>query len=200
MKRYLARRRYFHPLSLTIFILYLILLFWVLYLKGNWVSALYRNYYRLCDMTVKQRFMRCLIPFSQYFGNGWGFWATVWELKDFPLNIIAFIPLGVYLSYFFKKHKLIKVTATSFLCTLAIEGLQLFTILGAFCGDDLLGNTLGGVIGYLIYRKVYSYKRTVFLNTASIVVLVMELLLLGHAIAATVADPEVYFDILLRRI
>ena len=200
MKRYLARRKYFQPLSLAIFILYLLLLFWVLYLKGNWVSALYSNYRRLHNLTVYERFMRCLIPFSQYFNNGKGFWANVWELKDFPLNIIAFIPLGVYLSYFFRRHKLVKVTVTAFLCTLAIESLQLFTILGAFCGDDLLGNTLGGMIGYLVYCKVYSYKRTVFLNTASIVVLVLELLLMGHAIAATLADPQVYFDILLKRI
>lgn len=200
MKEFLARRRNFRWLSLTIFVLYLILLFWILYLKGNWISALYTNYYRLRGLTVWERLLRNIIPFSEYFNNGKGFWYNLWDAKDFILNIIAFLPLGIYLSYFFKKHKLLKVTLVSFLFTLAIESMQLLTILGAFCGDDLLANTLGGVFGYLIYRKIYTYKRTFALNIASIVTLILAFLLLGHAIWATVAAPEVYFDILLKRI
>lgn len=72
-------------------------------------------------------------------------------------NLIFFIPYTFFLfqSFSLKKFKDIKNTLIlSFLTSLVIEVLQLLTTLGAFQLSDLLYNTLGGVIGYIIYRII----------------------------------------------
>jgi glycopeptide antibiotics resistance protein len=68
-------------------------------------------------------------------------------------NILAFVPLGVLItgtvrhSFFTGIHVLI----LSFLLSLGYEGTQLLTGMGIFDVDDLMLNTLGGMIGYLLY-------------------------------------------------
>lgn len=72
-------------------------------------------------------------------------------------NLIFFIPYTFFLfqSFSLKKSKDIKNTLIlSFLTSLVIEVLQLLTTLGTFQLSDLLYNTLGGVIGYIIYRII----------------------------------------------
>lgn len=72
-------------------------------------------------------------------------------------NLIFFIPYTFFLfqSFSLKKFKDIKNTLIlSFLTSLVIEVLQLLTTLGAFQLSDLLYNTLGGVIGYIVYRII----------------------------------------------
>lgn len=72
-------------------------------------------------------------------------------------NLIFFIPYTFFLfqSFSLKKFKDIKNTLIlSFLTSLVIEVLQLLTTLGTFQLSDLLYNTLGGVIGYIIYRII----------------------------------------------
>lgn len=67
-------------------------------------------------------------------------------------NVIGFIPFGYFLpinssrcrNFFF-------VVLLTFTTSLVIEGLQLIFKVGSFDVDDILLNTLGGLIGYLIY-------------------------------------------------
>lgn len=67
-------------------------------------------------------------------------------------NIFAFTPFGFILPIISSdKRKLIRVTTLTFIFSLTIELLQLFLKVGIFDVDDLLMNTLGGVIGYLIF-------------------------------------------------
>lgn len=75
-------------------------------------------------------------------------------------NTVLFIPLIVFLFFFLettskKTTKFLKVMgmaiAISFLSSLTIEMLQLFLRLGTWQLSDLAFNTLGGVIGGLIY-------------------------------------------------
>ena len=40
----------------------------------------------------------------------------------------------------------------SFGASLFIEVFQLFTLMGSYQSEDLIVNTLGGIIGYLIYK------------------------------------------------
>jgi glycopeptide antibiotics resistance protein len=67
-------------------------------------------------------------------------------------NTIGFIPLGILLPLLFTKLR--SATATIF-CVLifsfAFEIFQLFSMLGIFDVDDLILNTLGGTIGYLMF-------------------------------------------------
>jgi glycopeptide antibiotics resistance protein len=68
-------------------------------------------------------------------------------------NIIVFIPWGLYLPILFKKIKsLIGTLKGTLLFVIAIEVAQLITTLGSFDVDDIILNTLGAIIGYLIYK------------------------------------------------
>jgi len=75
-------------------------------------------------------------------------------------NVIMFIPFGILVPVCFQRIKGIwKITVLSFLASLFIESTQLYTHTGLFELVDLINNTLGGVIGYFIYKLVcFIYK------------------------------------------
>lgn len=80
-----------------------------------------------------------------------------WTLFRFNVigNICVFIPLGIFLPKLFARcRKLLTVTVLSLELSLVIEVTQLVTRIGSFDVDDLLLNTIGGILGYLIYRIV----------------------------------------------
>lgn len=67
-------------------------------------------------------------------------------------NIIAFIPFGMLLRWARNKNTtFVQALLYSLGFTLVIETVQYITKLGVFDIDDIIMNTLGGVIGYCIY-------------------------------------------------
>ncbi|HIR87711.1 MAG TPA: VanZ family protein [Candidatus Fimimorpha faecalis] len=67
-------------------------------------------------------------------------------------NVIGFMPLGFLLPLAFSRVRgIIFMTLISFTTTLVIETCQLVSCTGSFDVDDLLLNTIGGILGYLIY-------------------------------------------------
>lgn len=71
-------------------------------------------------------------------------------------NIFAFSPFGLLLPILsVRVRKWWKMLLLSFLVTMCIECTQLVTRLGVFDVDDLLMNTLGGLIGYGLYHVLY---------------------------------------------
>lgn len=67
-------------------------------------------------------------------------------------NVLAFAPFGFMLPFLEKKYK--NFFYTTFLCmifSLCVEAMQLYLKVGIFDVDDLLMNTIGGIIGYLSY-------------------------------------------------
>lgn len=72
-------------------------------------------------------------------------------------NLIFFIPYTFFLlqSSLLEKIKSIKdILILSFFTSLVIEVLQYITTLGTFQLSDLLYNTLGGLVGYVIYKII----------------------------------------------
>lgn len=75
-------------------------------------------------------------------------------------NIIGFIPFGFLIPVSFKRGKgLILMTLLTFTASLVIETVQLVFRVGSFDVDDILLNTIGGVIGYLFYLLVRTIIR-----------------------------------------
>lgn len=73
--------------------------------------------------------------------------------KNLAGNIVGFIPFGILAALiFFKQPTAIKIIMSTFLLSLIYELIQLIFRLGTFDVDDLLLNTLGGLIGFLIYK------------------------------------------------
>lgn len=68
-------------------------------------------------------------------------------------NIAAFVPFGIFLPVFSRRCRRFWYTALySMELSLFVELLQLVTKVGSFDVDDLLLNTIGGIIGYILYR------------------------------------------------
>lgn len=75
--------------------------------------------------------------------------------KGFVLNIIMFLPLGLLIPCIWKKCRSItNVTVTGFFLSLTIEISQIFNARATDI-DDLIANTLGACLGYLIWRGIY---------------------------------------------
>lgn len=69
-------------------------------------------------------------------------------------NLCLFIPFGIYLLHFYKNHKAIHYIIMIVLTSIAIELIQYILSLGATDIDDVILNSLGGVIGVLLYRMI----------------------------------------------
>ncbi|WP_033543871.1 VanZ family protein [Planococcus sp. CAU13] len=79
-------------------------------------------------------------------------------------NILIFIPLGIFLMLLFRRFNTIgKVAMAAFVLTVSIEITQFFLRVGRFDVDDIILNTLGAVIGAVIYRiafQTYRFAKT----------------------------------------
>lgn len=68
-------------------------------------------------------------------------------------NLFILTPLGILLPFAWKKkHSIFLITAVGFLVSMAVETLQLVLGVGAFDVDDLILNTLGVIVGYVLYK------------------------------------------------
>lgn len=74
-------------------------------------------------------------------------------------NVLCFIPFGIFLPSVSRHFKsFVRVTILAAIFSLFIESIQLYFKVGIFDVDDLMLNTLGGMLGYVIY-KIYAVIR-----------------------------------------
>jgi glycopeptide antibiotics resistance protein len=79
------------------------------------------------------------------------------RIENLVGNVIGFSPLGIILPSLSRKfQKLAVIMLTTFCLSLTFEVFQLIFEFGSFDVDDLILNTFGGVIGYLLF-KIYTY-------------------------------------------
>ena len=81
-------------------------------------------------------------------------------------NILIFMPFGFFISMASRTRGFFKTLFYSLCLSLCVEILQLATRVGSFDVDDILLNTVGGVLGYLVFvicnlirRRCYVRKR-----------------------------------------
>ncbi len=117
-------------LTTALFIIYLIAICWILLFKLG-VRFSYMG-----KRSVN------LIPFSE---------PLILNTENI-LNVVIFVPLGVYAGILFKRWIFGKKLLFFFLLSLLVESLQYVLRVGAFDVTDLITNTLGGVIGLIIYK------------------------------------------------
>ncbi len=69
------------------------------------------------------------------------------------LNVVLFVPLGLAMPFICKKSSLLKASLTGLSISFIVEFVQFF--IGRSCEtDDLICNTLGAVVGYLLYLLI----------------------------------------------
>ncbi|MBQ6399296.1 MAG: VanZ family protein [Clostridia bacterium] len=79
------------------------------------------------------------------------------DILQFYMNMMLFIPMGYLLPYVFSwfRARVSRWPALAcFLFSVAVENLQLVTRRGFYDLDDLISNTLGGIIGQLLFIAV----------------------------------------------
>jgi len=89
-----------------------------------------------------------LVPLASFMGGGF------YGFLFFALNVVMTVPLGLFLAALWPKMRSWKRIALAGFCfSLAIELSQLFTNRGTNV-DDLIANTLGAVVGYVLFVAV----------------------------------------------
>lgn len=80
-------------------------------------------------------------------------------IKEGIENVMLFLPLGIIMSSFSSEKK--RPTSVCLYCiamSLLIEVLQLFTGRGTFDVDDLINNSMGGLLGWWIINRIRWYN------------------------------------------
>lgn len=183
-------------LSIILFCIYILLLIWIVLFKCNIYLSITNGYFEFKTLTLKERFDYYLIPFIDYINNDST--QTFIKFKDGILNVIVFIPLGLYLSFFIKNNKFIKVIFYTFLISLLFEIIQLFSLLGSFQTEDLILNTFSGLLGYIIYKIIYKEKNIKVLNILSLICIIILTPILIYGVINTINMIDVYINVITR--
>ncbi|MCI8855888.1 MAG: VanZ family protein [Clostridiaceae bacterium] len=132
-----AKKRPSKNLTRFLFILYLIVLTWVILFKMELDFSLLKN---MNDRSIN------LIPFAES--------VTIdgkTDISEILLNVIVFIPFGIYISMLHKPWNFIQKIIPIFCVSLLYEVLQYAFAIGGSDITDLIGNTLGGIIGMILF-------------------------------------------------
>ncbi len=75
-------------------------------------------------------------------------------------NVAVFVPLGIFLPWLWRAMgKLWLFLPVLVLVITAVEGIQYATLLGVCDVDDLILNTAGGLIGWVLFMVVHNAKQ-----------------------------------------
>ena len=190
-------------LSIIIMILYAIVTIWVIVFKCNLIKSIESCYIYLKDLSISERLKVFNKPFKNYFTETIDAPKYVFELDDF-LNILIFIPIGMYISYFLKRYKFISVILFSTIICTIFEVIQLFTLIGSFAIQDFITNITGGILGYICYKLIFindtSVNKIKVLNIISIGVIIVLIPIVIYSIFNTVNTFDYYLDIINKKI
>lgn len=74
-------------------------------------------------------------------------------------NVLIFMPFGFFLPMASKYRSFLAAVFYSFALSFCVETFQLLTKVGSFDVDDLLLNTLGGALGYIVFMICAAIRR-----------------------------------------
>lgn len=89
-----------------------------------------------------------------------GYFAVFLNLAG---NVLAFVPFGFFLPMLNRHTRgLFRMALFTFEFSLLVETIQLVSKVGSFDVDDLMLNTLGGILGYVIFSLCDYVRRRVY--------------------------------------
>ena len=135
-----------------LFILYLLCALYVMFFSESLDRELVSDTYRY-NLTLFKEIKRF---WNMRYTYGWN--VTLINLAG---NVVCFLPFGFLLPTISRKpifKNIITVTIWAMLLSFGIETAQLLTKVGAFDVDDIFLNTLGGCLGYIIFRLTKLHK------------------------------------------
>ena len=122
----------------TAFACYSLLLVWLVIFKLEFDPANLPRYRQLI-----------LVPFSERSGI-----SMSAVMEELVMNVLAFIPLGVYLSALEMPKKAWQRVLVGFGFSLVFELIQLAFARGTTAVTDLINNTLGTLLGVLLFALI----------------------------------------------
>ena len=124
--------------------IYLLLLIWAIVFKFSIISTIHIDAKR----SLGERFLNGFHFFAFFLESNP--WRLLRGLLIAILNILLFMPWGIYASFFYDKKRTV-----GFACAFSsmVECIQLFARFGVFSFEDILLNTLGAFLGALIFEK-----------------------------------------------
>ena len=149
------KRKRIRVLGTVLFVVYILFLLYFL-IFSDWYGrdAVMENYhYNLEPFREIKRFWE----YREKLG--------IWSVVNLFGNIVIFIPFGFFAPIASKKRNFIGTIMDGCFLSFIVEMFQLISKVGRFDVDDLLLNTLGVVIGYLVFlacnaiRRKYGTKR-----------------------------------------
>ena len=122
--------------------IYIVILIWGIILKASMIDIVQNSFYNTVKLDLYSRLTESpLNPFSM----------TYTKVEYNILNVAVFIPYGFIISALSEKKTFLKVARLSLLLSLIFEVSQIFTAIGGFATSDLMYNTLGGIVGFVIF-------------------------------------------------
>ena len=139
-----------------LFVLYIIFVFYFLLISEIYgrTGELQEYHYNLVLFQEIKRFWN--------YRNQLGIFATATNLLG---NVLIFLPFGFFMAMASKYRSFFSTVIYSFALSLTIELSQLFMKVGCFDVDDLLLNTIGGMLGFITFlicnviRRNYAKKK-----------------------------------------
>lgn len=137
------KRKLFRKIEILLFTAYLAVLCYFLF----FADSMGRTY-------SERTYHYNLIPFKEItrfwvYRHSLDFWSVMINLVG---NVVVFLPVGAFLPGLFAGCRKIFLTVLlSFEFSLTVEMIQLVCKVGCFDVDDIILNTLGGFLGYLLY-------------------------------------------------
>lgn len=185
------KKKTFNVLILISLIIYVLVLILAIMLKTFMVDDLMVSYNYLSTFTLKERFIRGIKLIE--------FYKIEYELQIIDktivldlLNCVVFIPFGIFISHFIKKHKVLISVLITFLFSVFIELFQLFTIIGSFMLNDLITNVIGGLIGSILYVVITKNKKYGIYNILISVFLLLESILVLYLSIDFIDNIDIY--------
>jgi len=131
------------------FVLYIIFLFWFL---------IFSDWYGRVGETGEYRYN------LELFREIKRFWTYREQLgivayENLFGNILIFMPLGFFMPMASRYRSFILTVFYSFGLSFCVEIFQLVTRVGCFDVDDMLLNTIGGMLGYIIFAICNALRR-----------------------------------------
>ena len=144
-------------ITFILFIIYILLLTWI---------VIFKTMPYLTHMSARSLNLEPFKGTAVYHGR--------YDYKELVGNILIFVPLGMYISVVVRKFNLVAAFVAGFTLSLIYETVQYELICGAADVTDVLMNTLGALIGailYLILKALFRKKHIEIINTLGIVIL-----------------------------
>ena len=150
------KRTQYRILGKILFVLYIIFVFYFLLISEIYgrTGEMQNYHYNLVLFKEIKRFWN--------YRKQLGIFSTAANLLG---NVLIFLPFGFFMPMASEYKSFLGTTVYSLSLSLVIEITQLFMKVGSFDVDDLLLNTIGGMLGYIAFtvcnriRRNYGKKR-----------------------------------------